>query len=77
MLLTYTIVRTARPIRYTGNVASLVAVLIEVTLYVACIVTTGYWDSPFILTLLTAISVAGFARGFAFALRIGICRAWP
>ena len=38
----------------------------------ACIVTTGYWDSPFILMLLTAISVAGFARGFAFALRIAI-----
>jgi signal transduction histidine kinase len=72
VLLVYTIVRTIRPIRYTGNVASLVAVVVEVALYVASIVTTGYWDSPFILMLLTAITVAGFARGFAFALRIAI-----
>ena len=72
VLLAYTVVRTIRPIRYTGDIASLVAILVEVALYVTAIVTTGYWDSPFILMLLTAISVAGFARGFAFALRIGI-----
>ena len=38
----------------------------------ACVVATGYWDSPFIFMLLTAVTVAGFARGFGFALRIGV-----
>jgi len=75
ILLVYAIARTVRPIRYTGDVRSLVQVLAEVAVYVACIATTGFWDSPFILTLLTAVSLAGFARGFAFALRISIVSA--
>ena len=38
----------------------------------SCAVTaTGYWDSPFIFSLLTAVTVAGFARGFGFGVRIG------
>ena len=28
------------------------------------VVATGYWDSPFVFSLLTAVAVAGFARGF-------------
>ncbi len=32
---------------------------------------TGLWASPFVYTLLTAVIVAGFARGFGFGLRIG------
>ncbi len=75
ILLVYAIARTVRPIRYTGDVRSLVEVLAEVTIYLACIATTGFWDSLFILTLLTAVSLAGFARGFAFALRISIVSA--
>lgn len=75
ILLVYAIARTVRPIRYTGDVRSLVQVLAEVAIYIACIATTGFWDSPFILTLLTAVSLAGFARGFAFALRISIVSA--
>ena len=35
----------------------------------AVVVSTGYWDSPYIFSLATAIMVAGFARGFAFAIR--------
>ncbi len=72
LLLIYAIVRTVRPLRYTGDVRSLIALLVEVAFYVACLVTTGFWESPFILTLLIAVTLAGFARGFAFALRISI-----
>ncbi|MCU0311664.1 MAG: GAF domain-containing sensor histidine kinase [Acidimicrobiales bacterium] len=72
VLLTYTVVRTIRPLRYTGDVRSLVALLGETALYVACLATTGFWESPFILTLLVVVALAGFARGFAFALRISL-----
>lgn len=33
-------------------------------------VATGYWDSPFVFSLLTAVITAGFAAGFGFALRV-------
>lgn len=72
VIATYTVFRTASPLRYKSNVRSLVAVIGEVGLYALALFTTGFWESPFILTMLTAITVAGFARGFAFALRIGI-----
>ena len=72
VLLTYAIVRTFRPLRYTGDLRSLVALLLEVAFYVACLVTTGFWESPFILTPLIAVTLAGFARGFAFSLRVSI-----
>jgi signal transduction histidine kinase len=84
-ILAYTVIRTSRPVRYFGNLQSLLAVIFEVMFLVLAVVTTGYWESPLIFSLLTAITVAGFARGFAFALRIGalaaltvsIPFAWP
>jgi signal transduction histidine kinase len=72
VLVLYTVLRTARPIRYRGDLKSLLSVIAEVVILVAALCTTGYWESPFILSMLTAITVAGFARGFGFALRIGI-----
>jgi signal transduction histidine kinase len=72
IVLTYTISRTLAPLRYTGDVRSLLEVLGEVVLNICCVIATGYWDSPFILMLLTAVTIAGFARGYGFALRIGI-----
>jgi signal transduction histidine kinase len=85
VILAYTVIRTTRPVRYLGTLRSLLAVITEVMLLVVAVVTTGYWASPLIFSLLTAITVAGFARGFAFALRIGalaaltvsIPYAWP
>ena len=29
---------------------------------------TGYWESPFVFSLMTAVIAAGFARGFTFAI---------
>lgn len=72
VITSYTLFRTMSPIRYRGNVRSVLEVVGEVALHVAALSTTGYWSSPFIFTLLTAIAVAGFARGFGFALRIGL-----
>jgi signal transduction histidine kinase len=72
IVITYTVSRTLVPLRYTGDVRSLLEVLGEVILNICCVIATGYWDSPFILMMVTAVTVAGFARGYAFALRMGI-----
>ncbi len=65
-----TVVRTVRPLRYNGDTRSLMSVLVEVALPVLAVVSTGYWSSPFVFCLVTAIIVSGFARGFGFALRV-------
>lgn len=72
IIVAYTILRTLRPIRYTGDIRSLVEVIAEVALLVAAVAMTGYWESPYVFSLLTAIIVAGFARGFGFGIRIGL-----
>jgi signal transduction histidine kinase len=69
VLVAYTSYRTFDPIRYTGDTASLLAVLGEVGLFTLLVVATDYWSSPLIVSLVSAIMVAGFARGFGFALR--------
>ncbi|HEX7096053.1 MAG TPA: GAF domain-containing sensor histidine kinase [Acidimicrobiales bacterium] len=75
VVLAYTVLRTISPIRYLGNLRSLLLVLAELALHVAAVASTGYWESPFVFSLATAVIVAGFARGFGFALRIGIATA--
>ncbi len=67
----YAIVRSFRPIKYTGGVSSILQVVAEVAIHVIAIDVTGYWDSPLIFSLITSVSIAGFARGFGFALRVG------
>jgi hypothetical protein len=75
VLLAYTVIRTLSPLRYLGNVRSLIEVVCEVALLVTAVASTGYWASPFVFSLTTAAIVAGFARGFGFALRISIASA--
>ncbi len=70
VVIAYSVLRTQLPIRYMGNVRSLTEVIAEATLHVLVLATTGFWESPFVFTLITAVTVAGFARGFGFALRI-------
>jgi signal transduction histidine kinase len=72
---TYATIRSFRPIRYTGDVISLIAVVAEVALHVAAVDVTGGWSSPFVFSFITAVCIAGFARGYGFALRIGIASA--
>ncbi len=69
---TYAMIRSFRPIRYTGDLAGLAAVVAEVALHVAVVDLTGNWASPWVFSCITAVSIAGFARGYGFALRIGI-----
>ena len=76
ILVLYTVLRTVQPIRYLGTNRSLIEVLGEVALGVAAVCTTGGWDSPFIFSLMTAVIVAGFSRGFGFALRVAIVSAF-
>ncbi len=69
-IIAYTILRTIQPLRYTGDTRSLVRVLVELVLPIVAVVSTGYWDSPFVFSVLTGITIAGFARGFGFGLRL-------
>jgi signal transduction histidine kinase len=70
LLLAYTVLRTWRPLRYGEDITSLLLVLGEVAATVLALTGTGYWESPLAFSLLTAVAVAGFARGFGFGLRI-------
>jgi len=72
VVVSYTVIRTISPIRYRGNILSLLQVFAEIALHVAAVAATGFWDSPFVFSLISAIVVAGFARGFGFGLRISI-----
>jgi signal transduction histidine kinase len=72
VIILYTVFRTLNPVRYLGNIHSLTVVLAEVAVHVVAVAATGFWDSPFVFSLATAVIVAGFARGYAFALRVGV-----
>jgi len=72
VVVAYNLVRILQPLVIRDDTASLIRVLFEVGLHVVAVIATGYWESPFVFSLLTAIMVAGFARGFAFGLRIGV-----
>ena len=67
----YNVFRVIRPLRVYDDTSSLLRIIAEVAIHVLAVVATGYWDSPLVFSLLTAIMVAGFARGFGFAVRIG------
>lgn len=71
-LLAYTIYRTLRPLRYGDELRGLLLVLSEVGGTVLALTATGYWASPLAFYLLGAVAVAGFARGFGFAIRIAV-----
>ena len=71
-VVSYTVIRTVSPLRYVGNLRSLFEVVGEIAFHVVAVSATDYWESPFVFLLMTAIVVAGFARGFGFGLRIAI-----
>ncbi len=72
VVVAYAIFRAFRPVTYADDVASLARVLGEVALHVVAVAATGAWQSPLIFTLLTAVIVAGLARGFGFSLRVAL-----
>lgn len=75
VIVAYNVFRIFRPLRYTDDTRSLARVVVEVGLHVLAVAATGYWDSPFVFALITAVMVAGFARGFAFAVRVSVASA--
>ncbi len=69
-VLANTFIRTLSPLVYDGSTRNLVNLLVEISLYVLAVIATGFWSSPLVFSLVNAIILAGFARGFAFAIRI-------
>ena len=72
VIIAYAGLRTIRPLRVNDDLPSAVAVVAEVALHVFAVVSTGYWNSPFVFSLITAVIVAGFSRGFAFSLLVAV-----
>ena len=73
LLLGYALFRTVVPIRYAeGSLRDLLAIIFEVALCLGVVVSTGYWDSPYVFSLATAVIVAGLARSFSLAIPIAV-----
>src|SRR5438045_4060514 len=73
VLAAYALFRTFRPLSYRGGQRwDLAAVLAEVALTMVVVVTTGYWSSPYLFCLATALVAAGFALGFAYAMTAAV-----
>lgn len=72
LVVAYNVFRIVQPIRYHNDTASIARVLVEVTFHVLILVATGFWESPFVFSLISAVTIAGFARGFASAVRVSI-----
>jgi signal transduction histidine kinase len=72
-LVVYAATRTFFPLRYyEDDPWSLLQLLGELALTVIAVAATGYWNSPFVFTVISAVMAAGFARGFGFALRLAV-----
>lgn len=70
LLLASTIYRTVRPLQYGDDTQSVLLVVGEVGATALAVALTGYWGSPLAFSMLTAVAVAGFARGFGFGIRV-------
>ena len=69
VLIGYATLRSIRPITLQDRTLR-ISSLIEAGIHLAVVVATGFWDSPFVVSLLTAVVVVGFARGINAALRV-------
>jgi signal transduction histidine kinase len=74
LLIGYATLRTVRPIPLHDH-SLRASSLTEAGLHLMVVAATGYWESPFAVSLLTAVVVVGFARGFHAALRIAAASA--
>lgn len=75
VLVIYTGWRTLWPIAWRGDARSVARVVLDIGLNLMAVVATGYWGSPFVFSLLTAVITAGLVQGFAFALRVALTAA--
>ena len=63
--------RDLQPLRYTGSTRASPPCSARSAYIVLAVIATGYWDSPLVLLLINAVIIAGFARGFGFAVGVG------
>lgn len=69
ILVVYACLRSFRPISLQSR-SLCSSSLAEAGLHLAVVAATGFWESPFVVSLLTAVVVVGFARGLHAAVRI-------
>lgn len=79
MLLGLAFWRTARPLGVPfpdtgskGTLGPVIPFLVDTTIIATAIVSTGYWESPYALCILTPVVAAGFARGYGSAVRLAV-----
>lgn len=70
LLVAFALARQLRPALY-GRIGA-AAIVGEAALAVVAVVSTGYWASPFVFTLLIPVMTAGFVRGFRYAARVAL-----
>lgn len=70
-----TVARSVQPLEYSDDTRSFLNLLFEIGLTLLGVTLTGFWHSPLVFALTSTIILAGFARGFGFALRIGMASA--
>lgn len=70
ILVGYAAWRTRRPLWCAPTTDGPIAA--EALVHAAVVVVTGAWDSPFAMSLLTAVVAIGFARGYAAALVVAL-----
>jgi hypothetical protein len=76
VLVAYAMYRSFRSLDYSRQGwRGLISIFVELGLTTFVVVSTGYWDSPFIFSLFIPVIAAGFGRGFGHSLRIGITEA--
>ena len=74
VLAVHAMVRTARPLNLqpapANTARSTVPFVLDLGLVALAVVSTGYWQSPFVFCLFPAVMAAGFSRGYVFAGRL-------
>ncbi|MEZ5229555.1 MAG: GAF domain-containing protein [Acidimicrobiales bacterium] len=63
-------VRSVTPQRDTGDSRATAEIVAELAVHAVVVTLTGLWQSPLLFSLMSTVVIAGFARGFAFGLRI-------
>ncbi len=71
VIVAVTAIRSLGALRDHGRTRNLVELFAELAIHLVAVTMTGLWTSPLIFSLMTTVVIAGFARGFAFGLRVG------
>lgn len=65
-------IRHLHPIHFDKSLRTDLAIIAEVIMGFCAVGLTGFWESPFAVTLALPIIVAGFARGYVYAVRVAV-----